>query len=1120
MNPRPEIATNRAGNTVAAALTGYWQHRIDDAKQPPALALATAYFNPGGFGLLADQLEQSASVRLLLGAEPDVAADIRRLRALRNDTLPSQDGSRRVRDALRSHAEDMATDRNLVHFDRDNDQLIERMIDWLRSGKVEVRRLESRFLHGKAFVVETHHDGVLAGSSNLTYAGLRTNVELNLGQYQPHVVSEVLTWYDELWAEAVDYDLAGLYEQRFAEWDPYVVFLRMLWERYRDELHDDPEPPGLELTEFQRDGLYRAIDFLRRHNGVMIADGVGLGKTWLAGELIRQAVEDRRQRVLLVAPAALRDGPWEHFLRDHDLKNVQAVSFQELAMDNRLGGATPGVLWHDPDDYAMVVIDEAHAYRNTDTDRSATLRQLLKGSPQKQLVLLTATPVNNSLWDLYNLLAYFIRNDAKFLDIGIPSLRTHFAEAAAADPDDLTPDRLFDVLDAVAVRRTRRFVKKFYPHATIKRDGRDVPITFPQPVVHRVEYDLDAVLPGLFAQLAHALGMDPDDPDTPIPDDPTDFAYGEQLSLARYAPSAFRHEEDPDAYELQAAWLLRSGLLKRFESSTYAFARTCRKMARSHDTFLEALDEGWVLTGDSLAAWEKTDSDEFDPDKIAYGVSGTREPAAEYDTKELRVAVEGDRDLLVAFAERAETVTNDADPKLDALVDQLAHIADEARREGIGEDDVRDKRKVLVFSYYADTVDWIVRRLETATGADERLLDYLNRITFVSGSQGSRERSMWGFAPVSADAPAGTEDAYDCLVATDVLAEGVNLQQARHIINYDLPWNPMRLVQRHGRIDRIGSPHKRVHLRCFFPSALLDELLGLEAALQRKIAQAAASVGVEDEIIPGSKRGEVVLHHTRAQIDALKAEDPTLFETAEDTGALSGEEFRRELADRMADSRWADQVQNLPWVAGSGRAVDGPGGYVFCARVGDHPRAVYRYVPLDDDGRLDIDNIADDTLTALSRATCTPETARALPDSARELAYDAWEAAKAHIAERWWREADPRAVARPVPKPMREAAAILRNHPPEGMSGEQLYPLLDAIEAPYDNRTQRMMRAAINRSNIPQQQAQAIVDLVDELALEPPAPVEPLPEIDLDDVHLVCWMALCPRDTGAAGALT
>lgn len=1117
-SPKPTVATNRAGDAVADALAGYWQHQLDTLKQPPSLAVATAYFNPGGFGLLADQLEQVGAVRLLLGAEPDVAADMRRLRALSNNTLPARDGQRRVREALVAHADDMATERDLVQFDRDHDDLIVRMLAWLRSGAVQVRRLQTRFLHGKAFVVETAHDGVLAGSSNFTYAGLRTNVELNLGQYAPQVVGEVMAWFEELWGDAVDYDLAGLYEQRFADWDPYVVFLRMLWERYRDDLHEDADPPGLDLTEFQRDGLYRAIDYLQRHNGVLIADGVGLGKTYLAGELIRRAVDDRRQRVLLVAPAALRDGPWEHFLRDHDLKNVQCVSYQQLASDVRLGGDTPGVLWHDPDDYAMVVIDEAHAYRNVDTDRSATLRQLLRGSPQKQLVLLTATPVNNSLWDLYNLLAYFIRNDAKFLEAGIPSLRSHFADAAAQDPDDLTPDRLFDILDAVAVRRTRRFVKNYYPHATIRKDDVDVPIAFPQPVVHRVDYDLDQALPGLFAQFAHALGVDPHDPSTPIPSTPAEFTYGHQLSLARYAPSSYRHDSPPDAYELAAAGLLRSGLLKRFESSSYAFARTCRTMAASHDTFLGALDDGWVLTGDSLAAWARTDTDEFDPAAVAEGIGGTREFAHTYDRDELRRAVSADRDLLLDFAARAETITNDADPKLDSLLDELAAIAAEARTDGISPDEVRDNRKVLVFSYYADTVDWIVRRLETATRDDPRLVDYLNRITFVSGSGGSKEQAMWGFAPDSADAPDATPDAFDCLVATDVLAEGVNLQQARNIINYDLPWNPMRLVQRHGRIDRIGSPHSHVHLRCFFPSVLLNQLLGLEAALQRKITQAAASIGVEGEIIPGSKRAEVVLHHTAAQIEALRAEDPTLFDTTEEAGAISGEEFRRELAERMADTRWKEQIETLPWVAGSGMVVDGPGGYVFCARVGDHPRPVFRHLPVTRDGDLDTDNITADTLTALTRAACGVDTPRVLPAAARALAYDAWEAAQHDIFNDWLEQSDPRAAARPVPKPMRDAADLLRNHPPADLTTEKLHRLLDAIEAPYDTRTQRMMRHALDDRDTATDRVADVLALADELALEPPQAMQPLPEIEPNDIHLVCWMALLSTPTAGQPA--
>jgi len=1063
MTLKPEVVTNKKGETVAKALSVYWQGLLDGMRDAPDFAISTAYFNPGGFSLLADQLERAGHVHLMIGAEPDVAEDLSRLRPLSGDHLPEDDGRTRLAEALREHHRLMEEDRNLIAFSRKADERIIRMIDWLRFERVEVRLLRKRFLHGKAFIVETNHDGVLAGSSNFTYAGLARNVELNLGQYQPGVVAEVVDWYEENWDAAEPFDLAGLYEKRFDEYDPYVVYLRMLWERYRDELGRDEPPPGLDLTGFQRDGLYRAMEYLRRNNGVLIADGVGLGKTYLAGELIRQGVHDRRQRVLLVAPAALRDGPWEQFLREYDLKNVQCVSFQELANDPRVGGQGNHVLWHDPNDYAMVVIDESHAYRNPDTGRAATLRQLLAGSPPKQVVLLTATPVNNSLWDLYYLLSYFIRNDAAFLEAGIPSLRKHFKEANAEDPDDLSPDKLFDVLDAVAVRRTRRFVKRFYPNERIKRGDTEIIIAFPQPSVLRETYELDDLLPGFFHRFAHALGADVEAEDSTLPS-PEDFDYGEQLTLARYAPSAYRIGGKPDTFELQAAGLLRSGLLKRFESSVYAFARTCRKMARSHARFLEALEKGWVLTGDALAAWDRTDSDEFDPDVIAADskAGGRRDHAANYDIERLRKAVQADLNLLVGFAEEAEQVKRDTDPKLNELVGALAKIAKEAKDEAVSTDDERDKRKVIVFSYYADTVEWIKERLEDECAANPALAPYRDRLTTVTGSSGNTEDVLFGFAPVSSQAPKGrADDKYDLLVATDVLAEGVNLQQARHIINFDLPWNPMRLVQRHGRIDRIGSPHSHVYLRCFFPSKDLDALLGLEATLQRKITQAAKSIGIEGEIVPGSKASDQVFAHTKEQITALLKEDASLFEQAEDTGALSGEEFRRELTEALNDPHWKNSVRNLPWVGGSGKAAEGSGGFVFCARVGDHPRPQYRWVPLAEGGKsVEVEAIVEDTLTCLGKAVCTPETERVLPENIANLAYGAWEVARQHIFERWIEATDPANMQPPIPKPMRDAADLLRSHPPKDLDTDRLHQLLDTIEAPYDTRTQRMMRQA------------------------------------------------------------
>lgn len=1108
VNPKPEVVTNRFGKTVAGALQSYWGHLIANLREPPRLAIATAYFNPGGFRLLADQLEEARGVRLLLGAEPDVADDLRRIRALRHDVLPEEAPRERLRQALREHHQLIEEDRDLSAFDPATDALIERLIKWLRSEQVEVRRLSRRFLHGKAYIVETGPDGVLAGSSNLTHAGLTSNVELNLGNYQPGVVGEVLNWFDELWNEAEAFDLAGLYEERFKQHTPYEIYLRMLWERYRGEIGREEPKSGLHLTAFQRDGLYRALDYLARHSGVMIADGVGLGKTYLAGELLRQAVQERRQRALLVAPAALRDGPWETFLRNHDLKSVQCVSYQQLAADPRLGGTGERILWHDPDDYALVVIDEAHAYRNPETDRSATLRRFLEGAPRKDVVLLTATPVNNSLWDLYHLLSYFVRNDAQFISAGIPSLRQHFHEAEAEDPNDLSPDKLFDVLDAVAVRRTRRFVKKFYPYERIRKGDVELAITFPQPVVKRVDYDLSGKLPDYFARFAYAIGVDPADDDSPLPS-PTEFEYGEQLSLARYVPTAYLKDEDVERYELQAAGLLRSGLLKRFESSVHAFARTCRKMAESHDAFLSAMDEGWVLTGDALAAWRKSDSDEFDPTELA---EGRPHVASDFDVAALREAVAADRDLLVSFAEEAERINQEQDPKLDQLIEQLAAIAEDAGAEATDEFDERDKRKVIVFSYFADTVEWIMQRLESAVQTDERLAAYRGRIVCATGSTGDTDDVLLSFAPVSSDAPPGHPDRYDLLISTDVLAEGVNLQQARHIINYDLPWNPMRLVQRHGRIDRIGSPHKRVFLRCFFPSRELNHLLGLEETLQRKITQAAKTIGVEGEIVPGSKTEEHVFTHTQDQIRQLLEEDPSLFEEGMEAGALSGEEFRQELASAMLDAELRRRIVELPWTSGSGKATDGPGGFVFCARVGDDPNPKYRFVPINDAGEIDGEGLVADTLACLAKSVSQLDTARTLPNNLRRLAYEAWTVARRHILLEWERSTDPRNLQPAIPKAMRDAAAILRANRPERLTNEQFHILLDTVEAPYDTRTQRMIRRAINDHAKPEDQVAAIMEVVESLGLQPPEPIEPLPEIAEDDVHLVCWLGLVSEE--------
>ena len=1037
-----------------------------------------------------------------------------------------------LRRALEGHSRDLTTDRDLVGFTREADADARRLVAWLRGqtpgpdgtprSPVEVRRYTGGFLHGKAFIVSTVLPHVMSGSSNFTYAGLATNRELNLGQFNPHPVAAVRGWFEELWAESEPYDLAALYEARWAPHLPWHVFLRMLWELYGAEVEEEATARAvshLGLTGFQSDGVWRAKRILARRNGVIVADEVGLGKTFIAGELIYEATVTRRQKVLVITPATLRDSTWGPFLRDKNLR-ADVVSYEQLVGDLDIAGRVDAALQH-PDEYAMVVVDEAHALRNAATLRADAIRELLTGQAPKDLVLLTATPVNNSLYDLYTLISYFIPNDAAFAGAGVPSLKGYFDRAMAMNPDDLSPEHLFDVIDQVAVRRTRRFVKHYYVGDKVVINGVEQEIRFPTPRVRRMDYDLDAALPGMFDMLATALGAHVletrGDGEAVLLDAP-----GEVLSLARYVPSRFRVGTDAEEqYEQQNAGLLRSILLKRFESSAYAFRRTVEKMITSHDQFVSALDAGRVLTGDALREWSSSDVDDMDEFLGAYaGDADNIRDANDYRVDELRSAVIADRDLLHRLHDSVQILAWDKDPKLVALTDALASIAADADAEGITDQQVRDKRKVIIFSYYADTVEHLATQVRAAVEADDRLAAYRDRIATAAGpDKHGRAQTLAGFAPRTAGGE-HAEDLYDLLIATDVLSEGVNLQQARHIVNYDLPWNPMRLVQRHGRIDRIGSEHTEVFIRCYFPDQHLEALLGLEERLQRKLKQAAAAVGV-GQVLPGFAGRDVTFTETRDEIDRLRREDASLFEEA-GPSALSGEEYRRALERELAHPPVRTAILDLPWGAGAGFVRTGAHqpGIVFCARIADYPKPWFRYVPLTPGLQPQADEagqaiVIDDTLTCLSHADPggpgTPSLFDGSPagQACYDAAFGAWAAAKTHIHSAWMYNADPANLTRPVPRVMRDAADLVRAH--GAHLADRQDDLIARLEAPYAQRIQRAVRDLLNdNTETEREKAGHLLALADHLGLvRQPAP-QPLPPIDPDDIHLICWTVILP----------
>lgn len=1109
---RPEFITNQAGNTLLAALQAAIPDApamavLDVAEVPLALAeisIATAFISPAGFGAVAERLEQAGRVRLLVGAEPEPEAQ--RLRRKPGDPPQIAHERREVAEGLRLLEAGLRRERDRQPFSAEGRRQLRRMAAMLGAGKLETRRYERAFLHAKATLLDGPNPGLIAGSSNLTRAGLTTNLELNLGSWDPIIFGQARAWFDALWDEAVPFDLAGIFEEPEAEFPPWLVFMRILWQLYGDELEQERQEAGdIPLTAFQLHGVWRARRILRELGGVIVADEVGLGKTFIGGAIL-EACAKNRQRALLVCPAALRP-TWAKFLVAHNIgRFVEMVSYDQLARDRQFrDDRRPDAIRHhlsaELEDYALVVVDEAHNYRNPDAPyRAAVLRHLLFGQ-RKDVVLLTATPVNNSLFDLYHLMRYFLRQDSALANIGIIKIYERFKAAAKEDPDNLSPDFLYPIIDAVTVKRTRSFVKKHYAGETIRGpDGVMRTIVFPKAMPITVRYDLDKLAPGLFDAVVDAL-------------DPVNGSN--LISFARYAPDTFLLEQDEDTPEEAeaAAGLLRSGLLKRFESSAHAFRLSLTRMVREHDLFLDALARGRVVMTGFLRELS-VDDDAFDDllESSEYAADATG-----YDAKSLREAVERDRIILDGLCLRLGAVRDEDDPKLASVVEELAQIALAARRDAATDQEEERNRKVLLFSYFADTVIWLRRALEARIAADPRLAGYRDRIVAVAGrglagEEASRDEAVWGFAPESSEPPPGQVDLFDLLITTDVLAEGMNLQQCRNIINYDLPWNPMRLVQRHGRIDRIGSPHPRVFLRTVFPADRLDALLALQARILRKLTQAAKSIGVATLPVDGAKTGEQVFSETRAEIEKLAKEDASLFEQGgTDAAAQTGEEYRQRLRAALASDRKA--ITELPGRAGSGIRKGTASGVLFCAEVElvEGRRTFLRFVHADAGWQPSNKPgaILRETGTCLRLIDCTEDTPRHMPFALADRVFDFWNLALTDILEEWEDLSDPANLQPPVRLLNRQVAAFVRTHPPHDADSDRFAKALDILEAPWPRREESLLRQQFqDRTGSAAARSARLIDWILATGLERFEPPPPLPPTVPDDVRLVCWMVM------------
>lgn len=783
-------------------------------------------------------------------------------------------------------------------------------------------------------------------------------------------------WFDATWQAVGDHPEAAraVLERvkRLAEHEtPSAIYFGILFNLFKDlgdELDEDrivKSATGIRSThvwrklyKFQRDGAVGAIDKLERLGGCILADSVGLGKTFEALAVIKY-YELRNDRVLVLAPKRLRDNWTIYKANDRrnplaeDRFNYDVLNHTDLSRDEGLSGDIDlaHVNWGN---YDLLVIDESHNFRNKQNHRDREsryhrlMRQVIRSGVKTKVLMLSATPVNNRLADLKNQIAFITegRDDA-LMAHGLTSVETTVRLAQAQfnkwqqlDEVERRPARLmemlgfdyFRLLDLLTIARSRKHIEKYY--------GTHETGTFPKrlrPV--NVKADVDAA--GLFP---------------PIADINTDIR---RLNLSAYAPLRYvlpaRQAEYDAKYsvairggesifrqidrEESLIQLMRVNLLKRMESSVHAFALTLQRLLADVNGLLAKLDDHADAI-DELSI-ENVDVDDPAFESLLVGRK-VKVLLQDVDRVRWRQDLTEDRNRLATLLSNARAVDPSRDAKLAAL---RALIADKVARP-INVIDGEPNRKLIIFTAFADTAIYLYEAVAEWAREDLGLHSALvtgagaNR-TNLPGLRTDLASVLTAFAPRAKERPAefAAEGELDLLIATDCISEGQNLQDGDYLINYDIHWNPVRIIQRFGRIDRIGSPNQVIQLVNFWPNMALDEYIGLEQRVSGRMVLLDISATGEENLIERDA-GNLMndLEYRRLQLRKLQDAVIDLEDLSSGISIadLTLADYRIELAGYLREhpGRLAAMSLGAYAVTSSAAADDGPGpGAIFCLRA-------------------------------------------------------------------------------------------------------------------------------------------------------------------------------------------
>jgi len=856
----------------------------------------------------------------------------------------------------------------------DLQRIAEECAQWVKA-KTKIRSAVNSGMVGTKMIVADNPNAenvaFNTSSSDFNSVGLgyapTDRMVMNTMSDDPVVTKEMLQFFETVWkdpamVEDIKLKVLKQLEYGYKDQNPNFLYFFTLYNIFKEYLEDLDEEKIVKsrtgfknsvvwnkLYKFQQDGVLGAIDKIEKYNGCVIADSVGLGKTFEALGVIKY-YELRNDRVLVLCPKKLRDNWTMYKLNDTrniligDRFNYDVLNHTDLSRDRGFSGEInlETVNWGN---YDLIVIDESHNFRNSnptkqrETRYSRLMNRIIKSGVRTKVLMLSATPVNNRMNDLKNQVAFITEgDDFAFEDYGVNSIGEVMKRAQTQfnnwlkDTTDKNVDHLLEVLDGryfklldlITIARSRKHIEKYY---NIQDIGK-----FPDRLVPKnikSDIDVEENFPPLkeVNREIRKLNLSSYSPLKYVRSD-KQAEYSAKYDLQLTSGSSFRQTDREESL----IHLMRVNMLKRMESSIHSFTLTVGRILHSVDQLLDKILNESEFTDEDLNI-EEVDIE--DP-QLADFLIGNKVKVLLQDMDLVRWK----QDLL-EDKERLENLRNNARAigvNRDAKLKDLERLITEKVKKPIN----AGNKKVIIFTAFADTAKYLYDQLapwaDQALGLKAALVTGAGRNdTNLPGIRKDLTDILTNFSPLSKErsktqSKQGAE--IDLLIATDCISEGQNLQDCDFLVNYDIHWNPVRIIQRFGRIDRLGSVNDKIQLVNFWPNMELDEYIDLEARVSGRMVLLDISATGEENVID-QRKDMNDLDYRRRQLEQLQSQviDLEDMQGGISITDLTFNDFKMELMDFLKDNR--QDLESTP--TGIYSIVDTdlpeiPAGLIFCLR--------------------------------------------------------------------------------------------------------------------------------------------------------------------------------------------